>query len=119
MARRYIGDAVVYILYRGGDVYTGSITVGNRSWVFEDLKAAPVGFGGEGYDSPRAYDAMAAAAVSFGAYYTTRNRGDAPEWAPAPDVADAIEGATAWATDDQGTYFVARSKGGKTTREGR
>jgi hypothetical protein len=37
---------------------------------------------------------MAMSAAAFGSYYTTHNRGDdTPDWAPPPEVADAIDDA--------------------------
>ena len=62
---------------------------------------------------------MAQSAVCFASYYTTHNRGDdAPEWAPPPEVADAIEEAVAGAQDDRGEYEVRRSPKGKVHEEG-
>mgnify|MGYP006969347834 CR=1 FL=1 len=117
MATRYIGDATVRIRYRDEGDYAGVITVpsgdgGRWHWHFDDLHAPAIGFGpGIAYDSPEAYDEMAGSAISFGSYYTTYNRGDdVPEWAPDAEVADAIDEATSWATDDQGTYDVRRRK---------
>lgn len=115
MAKRYIGDAIITIQYRDRGDYAGTIRAGGHTWHFEDLYA-PAGGLPFAYDSPEAYDKMAAAAVSFGSYYTTHNRGsDTPEWAPPAEVADAIEEATAWATDEEGKglYEVRRSPGGQ------
>lgn len=112
MAKRYIGDAVVTITYRDRGDYAGSIRAGGYTWRFEDLHAPSAGFS-FAYDSPQAYDKMAASAVSFGGYYTTYNRGDdVPDWAPRAEVADAISDATAWAQDDRGVYEVRRSPSG-------
>lgn len=121
MAVRYIGDAVIRIFYRDGDTYVGSVCVGGsaksrgRCWKFDDLNAPRGGFGYSfGYDSAEAYDSMAKSAVGFGSYYTTHNRGDdVPDWAPEPEVADAIEEAVSWAQDDRGEYEVRRSAKGK------
>ena len=112
MATRYIGDAVIRITYRGGDTYIGSVCVGKKCWRFDDLNAARVGFGDHAYDSPEAYDKMAASAVSFGSYYTSTNRGDeVPDWAPSPEVADAIDEAISWTQDAYTSeYEVRRSK---------
>lgn len=124
MAKRYIGDAVVTIVYHDSGDYRGTVRAGDHSWHFEDLHAPRMGFS-FAYDSPEAYDEMARSAVSFGSYYTTHNRGDdTPEWAPPPEVADAIDEAVGWAQDDQGTYEVRRSPSGKAremedTREAR
>lgn len=112
MAIRYIGDATVRIKYRDRGDYTGTISAGGHTWHFDELHAPRVGFGpGIAYDSSEAYDEMAGSAVTFGSYYTTYDRGDdVPEWAPEPEVADAIDEATSWAMDDQGTYDVRRRK---------
>lgn len=115
MAIRQIGDAIIRIKYRDRGDYAGTITTpeGHR-WRFEDLHAPKVGFGANvAYDSPKAYDKMAEAAVSFGSYYTTMNRGDeTPSWAPPAEVADAIEEAAIGAMDPEGrgTYTVTRPK---------
>jgi hypothetical protein len=111
MAKRYIGTATIRITLHGNDTYRGTVSPGNGSpaWRFEDLRAPAAGFGAHAHDSSYAYDKMAASAVSFGSYYTTHNRGDdTPEWAPAPEVADAIEAATAGAQDEAGEYDVRR-----------
>lgn len=117
MAKRYIGDAVVRIQYNDDHTYSGRVSVGGRVWPFRDLKPPQIrtqgdGFG-RGYDAPDAYDEMAASAVAFGSYYTTHNRGDdTPDWAPAPEVADAIDAAVSCVLDDQGRYAVRRSPNG-------
>jgi hypothetical protein len=111
MAKRYIGEAVVNILYRDKGDYAGTVSVGRGvSWRFEGLKAAPRGFkSGVAYDSPEAYDVMAASAVSFASYFTSHNRGsDVDESYPPAEVADAISEASSWAMDDKGTYHVRR-----------
>lgn len=112
MARRYIGDATIEILYHDSGDYRGVVRAGCRSWKFSDLHAPEFGNGlGVAYDSSEAYDKMAASAVAFGSYYTTHNRGDdVPSWAPPPETADAINDATAWTQDDQGGYTVSRKK---------
>lgn len=112
MARRYIGDAVIDIRYddRHND-YRGSVTAEGYTWKFTDLHEPRYGFG-HSVDSPEAYDKMAASAVAFGSYYTTHNRGDdLPEWAPSPSVADAIDNAVSYATNDKGQYEVRRRPG--------
>lgn len=112
MARRYIGDAVVDIFYRDRGDYCGTVSVpGTRaSWPFEDLNPPRAGFN-FGYDSSKAYDKMAASAVSFASYYSSSNRGsDTPDWAPSPSVADAIDEAVSWAQDDRGEYEVRRRR---------
>jgi len=113
MARRYIGDAIVTIAYHDDGDYRGTIKAGKHTWKFDGLHAPRAGLGpGVAYDSPEAYDEMAASAVSFGSYYSTGNRGDdTPDWAPPPEVADAIEQAVSWAQRDDGSYEVRRSSG--------
>jgi hypothetical protein len=118
MAKRYIGDAVITIEYidetpDGRGNYKGTVRVGKHTWRFDELHS---GVGGGG-DSPEAYDAMAEGAVGFASYYSTGNRGEAPEWAPPPEVADAIEEAVSWAQDDRGEYEVRRSPKGKVHEE--
>jgi hypothetical protein len=128
MAKRYIGDAVITIenVGRTDDnraKYEGTVRVGKYTWKFDDLASGVGGVSsGRGYgypdDSPEAYDAMAGSAVSFASYYTTHNRGDdAPEWAPPPEVADAIDEAVGWAQRDNGEYEVRRSPKGKVHEE--
>jgi len=115
MARRYIGNAVVTITYHDAGDYRGTISAGGHHWRFDELRAPAAGLPFT-YDSPEAYDKMAASAVSFGSYYTTHNRGsDTPEWAPPAEVADAISDATGWATDEEGKglYEVRRSPAGE------
>lgn len=112
MAKRYIGDAVIDITYRDRGDYAGTVRAGGYSWAFDGLHAPKIGFGaGISYDSPLAYDQMAASAVGFGGYFTTYNRGDdLPDWAPPAEVADAIEYATSGEMDDGGEYLVRRKK---------
>ena len=119
MAKRYIGDAVITIEYVGETPdgrgnYKGTVRAGKHTWRFDELHS---GVGGGG-DSPEAYDEMAQSAVSFASYYTTHNRGDdTPEWAPSPEVADAIDEAVGYAQRDNGEYEVRRSPGGKAHEE--
>src|ERR1700678_2363160 len=118
MAKRYIGDAVITIEYHDSGDYRGTVRAGNHAWRFDDLHAPAMGFS-HAYDSPEAYDKMAGSAASFASYYTTHNRGDdVPDWAPPPEVADAIEEAVGWAQDDRGEYEVRRSPKGKVHEEG-
>jgi hypothetical protein len=113
-AKRYIGDAVVTVSYHDDGDYRGTVKAGGQTWRFRDLQAPKMGFRFAS-DSPDAYDAMAASAVSFGAYYTSHNRGDdVPDWAPDPNTADAIDSAVSWAQDDSGRYAISRSPGGPT-----
>ena len=120
MAKRYIGDAVITIEYVGETPdgrgnYKGTVRAGKHTWRFDELHS---GVGGGG-DSPEAYDEMAQSAVSFASYYTTHNRGDdAPEWAPPPEVADAINEAVGYVQRDNGEYEVRRSPKGKVHEEG-
>jgi|SRR5580692_7469902 hypothetical protein len=127
MAKRYIGDAVITIENTGRTSdnranYKGTIRVGKYTWRFDNLASGVGGVSsGRGYgypdDSPEAYDEMAQNAVSFASYYTTHNRDpeDTPEWAPPPEVADAIEEAISWASSESGdgTYEVRRSPKGE------
>lgn len=123
MARRYIGDANIYIQYHDDGDYRGSIVVprcpcgcgkGGRSvtvWKFRDLHAPKIGFA-FAYDSPKAYDEMAQSAASFGSYYTTDNRSeeDDLEGYPSGEVADIINDAVEMMLNDDGTYEVRRKK---------
>jgi hypothetical protein len=119
MAIRYVGDAIIHIIYVGGirDEYKGSIVVpghpGKHIWRFNSLYAPACGFK-FAYDSSEAYDQMAESAVSFGSYYTTHNRSDAPDWAPDAETADAIERATSQVLHGCGSYEVRRKKEGDT-----
>jgi hypothetical protein len=124
MAKRYIGNAVITIEYVGETPdgrgnYAGTVRVGKHTWRFDELHSGVGGVSsGRGYgypaDSPEAYDEMAQSAVSFASYYTTHNRGDdAPEWAPPPEVADAIDEAVSIVLRGDGTYEVRRSPEGK------
>ncbi|SRR5258706_9747297 len=115
MATRFIGSAVIAVFYNGTrhgkDEYVGIVSPGNGpgyDWHFDSLYAPEAGFGtGIAYDSPEAYDRMARSAVSFGAYYTSHNRGhDVPSWAPSAAVADAIDHATSGSFDDEGRELV-------------
>jgi hypothetical protein len=112
MPKRFVGSAVVEIRYlghvAGRDEYAGSIRAGGQVWKFDSLYSPPAGFR-HGYDSPEAYDRMSEAAVSFGAYYTSGNRGDdLPDWVPPPETADAINEATINAMKNNGRYNVTR-----------
>lgn len=127
MAVRYIGELVVYIQYHDNNYYFGTISTAGSwgvHWKFSDLHAPACGFrSGIAYDSPEAYDEMAASAVGFGSYYTTSNRpregrGDeADVLAGFPDAAgaDAIEEGSISAMDEagKGQYYVRRSPTGK------
>lgn len=122
MATRYIGEAVIRIAYHDSGDYRGTISAGGHVWRFADLyapripTAGHVGSAGVAYDSSAAYDEMAASAIAFASYYTSRNRGDdVPEWAPPAEVADAIESAALAGMAEEGGYEVRRSRGGKAT----
>ena len=69
MAKRMIGSATVRITYNDAGDYRGTVSVGGGLvWRFDGLMAPPIGHGvGVAYDSIKAYDRMAEAAVSFGA----------------------------------------------------
>lgn len=115
-ARRYIGDAVITLEIEHEGMgprveYKGTIRAGGYSWRFDKLS---VPIFNKGSDSPEAFDEAAASAAGFGSYYTTYNRGDdVPDWAPSPEVADAIDEAVSFATNDQGSYFVRRKSDAK------
>lgn len=123
MARRYIGDANIYIMYHDDGDYRGSVVVYQNAhwpqwkkrvvWKFRDLHAPECGFGpGVAYDSSEAYDQMAQSAASFGSYYTTMNRSEDEdlEGYPSGEVADTIDDAVSVVLNDDGTYEVRRSK---------
>ena len=112
MAVRYIGDAVVRISYHDSGDYHGTVSVPAGTWRFGCLHAPACGFGpGVAYYSPAAYDEMASSAVAFASYYTSHNRGDeTPDWAPPPELADAIDAATCGACSDGGDYTVRRKE---------
>lgn len=101
MATRYIGDATIRVEYMGdrNDNYRVSVSApGNRGKGF--LVGAPkVGFGkGVAYDSPTAYDDIAAAAAQFALHEDD-------------DIGYAISSAS----DPAGTtrLYVRRAKSGK------
>lgn len=118
MARRFIGDANIYIMYHDDGDYRGSIVVAQDDgppavWKFRDLKAPRCGFGpGIAYDSPEAYDQMAQAAAGFGSYYTTMNRSedDDLEGYPSGEIADIIDDAVSMVMHGGGSYEVRRKK---------
>jgi hypothetical protein len=69
MAKRYSGDLVVTILYHDDDTYKGSVKGPGGTYKFSQLRAPAIGHGsGVGYDSPKAYDKMAEAAIGFATY---------------------------------------------------
>jgi hypothetical protein len=102
MAKRYIGNAVVTIAYHDDGDYRGTVSAGGYTWRFSELHPPRIGFK-FAYDSPEAYDEMAASAVSFGSYYDSERPDD-----PSEEVASAIGDAAAWAQDDRGEYEVLR-----------
>jgi hypothetical protein len=98
MAKRYCGKLIINIKYvggTGGDEYAGSVSLrtDGKLWTYDltGLRCAPIGFGsGIAYDSSKAYDKMAEAAVSFAcsvsgdddaARETARERASAMEYA--------------------------------------
>jgi hypothetical protein len=108
MAKRRIGEVVVRIKYLDNDTYAGTVSARGYVWKFDELKAPAWGFRFAS-DSPWAYDKMAESAVGFGSYYTSHNRGDyVPDWAPAPEVADAIHELSSMAIMDDSTYRIER-----------
>lgn len=73
-----------------GVVYADpTIDPGDRvAWHFTELRGPPAGVHDE--------RDLARAACSFGGYYSSDNRShDVPDWAPSPEVADAISAASA------------------------
>jgi len=69
MAKRYSGDLTVQIVYHDDDTYRGYVKGPGGIYKFKDLRAPRIGLGaGVGYDSPKAYDQMARAAISFATY---------------------------------------------------
>ena len=69
MAKRYSGDLVVHILYHDDDSYKGYVKGPGGTYKFDDLHAPAMGLGsGVAYDSPKAYDKMARAAIGFATY---------------------------------------------------
>lgn len=106
MAKRYIGEAVVTVTYHDSNDYRGSVKVPGASWRFL-IRPAPSGFGpGIAYDSPEAYDSIAASAATFGSIHD-RESND-----PDRETAGAVEEAVGGWQDDKGRYAVARSRGG-------
>ena len=74
MAKRYSGDLVVQITYHDDDSYKGYVKGPGGTYEFDDLHApriptaGHVGSHGIAYDSPKGYDEMARAAISFATY---------------------------------------------------
>jgi hypothetical protein len=85
--RRYYGRLVIELWeddsfdQYGKQEYHGRIKLPDgHTWKFNKLAC----FGG--------FSHAAETAITFGAYYSTHNRGDdVPEWAPPPEIADIIE----------------------------
>jgi hypothetical protein len=69
MAKRYSGEVVVTVVYEDRGDYKATVAIGRRN-VWSDRIGAPAsGFGrGVAYDSPKAYDSTARAALSFADY---------------------------------------------------
>jgi len=121
MARRYVGDLTVEIMYHDSPrpSYRGKVIApdGKKkvSWKFDDIYPPPSGFGeGVAYDSSEAYDLTAGVAVRFGSYYCSTNREGVSEESlegyPSADVADAIEAASSSAMREDGSFIVRRKK---------
>jgi hypothetical protein len=65
MARRYVGNLAVSITYDDRNFYRASVSGNGMTWK-GTVGAPAAGFGpGIAYDSPKAYDQAARAAVSF------------------------------------------------------
>jgi len=116
MARRYIGNATIYIQYHDDGDYRGSVVVFDgyhKAWKFRDLRPAVVGFGpGIAYDSSEAYDQMAQTAVNFGSYYSASKTACNLHFKheeEKEEVAAAIREATVIALREDG-YEVRRSR---------
>jgi len=112
MIKRFVGDCEIRLQYCGRTSdnrakYHGYILLpdGQRH-NFTDLQS------GVGLPGTRAedFDDMAEVAVDFAAYYTTHNRGDAPDWAPPAELADAIEEAAMGGMKEEGGYEVQRQQ---------
>lgn len=113
MARRYIGDAFVDLTYRPKRRdYAGYVRAGKHVWQFDEIRPPSEFKYGASPESPSAYDEMAKAAVSFGAYYNSLFCGKRERWAPPPEVADAIYQFIQNASDERGRYAVRRTKEG-------
>ena len=101
MATRYIGQATVQVSFTGDpeDNFRVSVSVpGARGRAFL-VRAAKSGFGpGVAYDSPQAYDEIAAAAANFAA-------------SESPEVQEGIS--SAYDPSGSTRLHVRRSKGGK------
>lgn len=111
----YSGSLVIELeedgMRDGRDRFKGAIILEDgRRWDFDDLCS--------GQGGARTVISMAESALSFGAYYSTDNRGDdAPTWAPPGDLASAIgeaaditpeklpEGQEEGHTDEEETVF--------------
>lgn len=66
MAKRYSGRVVVTVLYDDHDYYKASVAVPGRSVWQGRIYPPKSGYGaGVAYDSPKAYDRTARAAISF------------------------------------------------------
>lgn len=74
MAKRYSGDLTVQITYHDDGTYKGYVKGPGGTYPFKDLRApriptaGHVGSHGVAYDSPKGYDDMARAAISFATY---------------------------------------------------
>jgi len=94
-----VGDAIVCLSEERDGSYSGTIwadptvdAADRRTWSFDGLRGPACGLHSE--------KDLALSATGFGGYFTSGNRGpDLPDWAPDPDVADAICQAAIWADE--------------------
>ena len=115
-AVRFVGRVKVELEYLGETSfetheYRARLTAGDKVYESAGHYAPKVwDYNGTVYDSPEAFDEIAAAAVEHAAYFTTGNRGrGVPEDAPSAEVADALRDAAAEALrSDEGGYVVRR-----------
>jgi hypothetical protein len=102
---RKIGDAIIFVeideehpevraARRGW--YKAAVLAGGEIWTV-DIGSPPSW--DLAWDDPRAYDEIAASAISFGIH---------PEWAEDEEIASTIQSATEWAVDEDGVYEVER-----------
>lgn len=136
MARRYIGDAKLYLMWTGTshdgrERYVATVTVKDASgkrlvWTTKDLRTG-VGGTGDGLggkyavDAPEAHDAVADTVIAF-ATHTEGDEGSEEQLElegqgfPPYAVAKAIEEAVQWAMSEREGYQVRRSENGPVVR---
>ena len=69
MATRYSGDLKISVIYDDRGDYRTAVSRGGKLLWRGRINPAPAGFGrGVAYDSPKAYDEIAASALSFGSH---------------------------------------------------